>query len=263
MTRRVAGMAVVGTLVAGCTGALPEPVDLLLINANVYTLNWPDPASDGTPSPDAPYSASEGWHADAQAVGVRGGRIVFVGGERQHVAAFRQGLPSAAYQPVAVGDTTYWAFTKVVHMSTVGKVRLTISMDNPALTGDPRYLVTRQLHWNAGTILNAYDKRRQTEPFYRDEKHHLGFEACQLRDEPGTIRHWYLTFLAYSLCQLQIALSRPGKGAKANLKTVGDCCRQANDELVRALVLYIGHRLDQGESPEALLHNLFGNLSAR
>jgi len=73
-------MAVVATLVAGCTGTLPEPVDLLLINANVYTLNWPDPASDGTPSPDAPYSASEGWRADAQAVGVRDGRIVFVGG---------------------------------------------------------------------------------------------------------------------------------------------------------------------------------------
>jgi hypothetical protein len=173
----------------------------------------------------------------------RSNRIVFVGGDRLHVADLRQRLPATAYQPVAVGDTTYWAFTKVVHMSTLGKVRLTISMDNPALTGDPRYLVTRQLHWNAGTILNGYDKRRQTEPFYRDEKHHLGFEECQLRDEPGTIRHWYLSFLAYSLCQLEIALSRQGKGAKANLQTVGDCCRQANAELVRALVSYIANRL--------------------
>jgi len=189
-------------------------------------------------------------------------RIVFVANERLHVSAFRQRLPSAAYHPVAVGDTTYWAFTKVLRMSTLGKVRLTISFDNPALTGDPRYLVTRQLHWNATSVLHAYDKRRQTEPFYRDEKHHLGFEECQLRDEQGTIRHWYLTFLAYSLCQLEIALSRVAKGAKASLNTVGDCCRQANDELVRALVYWIIHRVEQGESAEAVLQGLLGHLSA-
>ena len=193
----------------------------------------------------------------------RSNRIVFVGGERLHVSDLRQRLPSTAYHPVTVGDTTYWAFTKVVRMSTLGKVRLTISLDNPALTGDPRYLVTRQLHWNAGTILNAYDKRRQTEPFYRDEKHHLGFEECQLRDEQGTIRHWYLTFLAYSLCQLEIALSRPGQGGQPRLETVGDCCRQANAELVGALVRWIIHRMEQGEGAEAVIHSLLGHFSAR
>ncbi len=185
-------------------------------------------------------------------------RIIFVANERLSVSAFRQRLPGTAYHSVAVGDTTYWAFTKVVRMSTLGKVRVTISFDNPALTGDPRYLVTRQVHWNAASILNAYDKRRQTEPFYRDEKHHLGFEECQLRDEQGTMRHWYLTFLAYSLCQLEIARSRLGKGVKASLNTVGDCCRQANDELVRALVYWILHRVEQGQSAEAVLQGLLG-----
>jgi len=190
-------------------------------------------------------------------------RIIFVANERLNVSALRQRLPSAAYHPVPVGDTIYWAFTKVVGMSTLGKVRLTISFDNPALTGDPRYLVTRQLHWNATSVLNAYDKRRQTEPFYRDEKHHLGFEECQLRDEQGTIRHWYLTFLAYSLCQLEMALSRVAKGAKASLNTVGDCCRQANDELVRALVYWIIHRVEQGDSADVVLQGLLGHLSTR
>ena len=80
MTSRVAAIAVAGSLAAGCAGAPPEPVDLLLVNANVYTLAWPDPAADGTPSPGAPYSAGEGWHGDAQAVGVRDGRVVHVGG---------------------------------------------------------------------------------------------------------------------------------------------------------------------------------------
>jgi hypothetical protein len=189
-------------------------------------------------------------------------RIIFVAKERLSVAAFCQRVPATSYHSVTVGETTYWAFSKVVRMSTLGKVRLTFSFDNPALSGEPRYLVTRQLHWNASSILNSYDKRRQTEPFYRAEKHDLGFEACQLRDEQGTIRHWYLTFLAYSFCQLEIALSRQGKGAKASLETVGDCCRQANDELVRALVWWISRRIEQGDSAAAVLQRLFGALPA-
>ena len=57
----------------------PEPVDLLLTNGRVYTLDWGEPAADGTPAADAPYSPDRGWRPDAQAVAVHGGRIVFVG----------------------------------------------------------------------------------------------------------------------------------------------------------------------------------------
>ncbi len=200
-------------------------------------------------------------HDKAWIGGCKSDRIIFVARERLSVANFCRRLPKKAYHTVSVGEEVYWAFTKVVQMSTLGQVRLLISFDNPDLKGDPRYLVTRQLHWNATRILNDYDKRRQTEPFYRDEKHHLGFEDCQLRDEQGTMRHWYLDFLAYSLCQLEIALSRVGKGAKASPKTVGDCCRQANDELVEALVYWIIHRAEQGESAQVILQRLFTPLT--
>jgi len=57
----------------------PQPADLLLTNARVYSLGWSEPGLDGAPALDAPYSASEGWRPDAEAVAVRGGRIVFVG----------------------------------------------------------------------------------------------------------------------------------------------------------------------------------------
>jgi hypothetical protein len=194
--------------------------------------------------------------------GCKSDRIIFVARERLNVEEFRRRLPKEAYHMVKVGKDVYWAFTKVVLMSTLGQVRLLISFDNPDLRGDPRYLVTRQLHWNATSVLNEYDKRRQTEPFYRDEKHHLGFEECQLRDEQGTKRHWYLDFLAYSLCQLEIALSKVGKGAKASPQTVGDCCRQANAELVEALVHWIIRRVEQGESAGIILQRLFGHLAA-
>src|SRR5690606_31852011 len=56
----------------------PE-ADLLIVNARVYTLAWGEPAPDGTPAADAPYDEAAGWHPEAEAVVVRGGRILFVG----------------------------------------------------------------------------------------------------------------------------------------------------------------------------------------
>jgi predicted amidohydrolase YtcJ len=44
----------------------------------VYTLAWPDPAPDGTPAAQAPFAAGA-WHPDAEAVAIRGDRIVFTG----------------------------------------------------------------------------------------------------------------------------------------------------------------------------------------
>jgi hypothetical protein len=55
-----------------------EPADTLLLNGQVYTFAWDDPASDGKPAANAPYQAG-GWKPDAEAIAVRGARIVFVG----------------------------------------------------------------------------------------------------------------------------------------------------------------------------------------
>jgi predicted amidohydrolase YtcJ len=59
-----------------------EPADLLLVNGRVYTLAWDDPAADGTPAANAPRTAG-GFHPDAEALAIRGERIVFVGSARE------------------------------------------------------------------------------------------------------------------------------------------------------------------------------------
>jgi len=69
-----------------CAAAAPvsaqtSAADLLLVNGRVYTLSWDDPSPDGTPAANAPRSAG-GFHPDAEAVAIRGDRIVFVGTER-------------------------------------------------------------------------------------------------------------------------------------------------------------------------------------
>jgi predicted amidohydrolase YtcJ len=65
-------------LAAACGGRQHEPADLLLVNARVYTLSWPQPDADGRPAPGAPHDGRT-WHPDADAIAIRAGRIVFVG----------------------------------------------------------------------------------------------------------------------------------------------------------------------------------------
>ncbi len=50
----------------------------MLVNARVYTLDWPDPAGDGTPMPGSPNDEG-GWHPDADAVVLDGNAIAYVG----------------------------------------------------------------------------------------------------------------------------------------------------------------------------------------
>src|SRR5579859_1890075 len=69
---------VVGAVLLSALGAsAPNAADLILTNGRVYTLSWPDPAPDGAPAPGAPYT--NGWHPDAEAIALRGDKIVFVG----------------------------------------------------------------------------------------------------------------------------------------------------------------------------------------
>lgn len=68
-----------GTIVPACSTVPPvEPAETLLVNGRVYTFGWDEPAADGTPAANAPHGP-DGWRPDAEAIAVRGGRIVFVG----------------------------------------------------------------------------------------------------------------------------------------------------------------------------------------
>ncbi len=71
----------------GC-GSDPGSADLILTNAQVYTLDWGEPDAEGNPAPDAPFDPVTGWRPDAEAVAVQDGVIVFVG-DAEGAEAFR------------------------------------------------------------------------------------------------------------------------------------------------------------------------------
>lgn len=65
-----------------CRGDRPDPADLVLVNARVYSLAWGEPDAEGRPAADAPHDAN-GWRPSDEAVAIRGDRIVFVGARRE------------------------------------------------------------------------------------------------------------------------------------------------------------------------------------
>ena len=82
--RRLSSLVIVcGLLLSGCQRvAGDESADVLLTGGKIYTFTWDDPATDGAPAKNAPHS-SAGWKPDAEAIAVRGSRIVFVGSSRE------------------------------------------------------------------------------------------------------------------------------------------------------------------------------------
>lgn len=71
---------------AACACAAPPRrggavADVLFVHATAYTLAWDDPGGDGTPAANAPFDAATGWHPDATTIGVRDGRIIYVGND--------------------------------------------------------------------------------------------------------------------------------------------------------------------------------------
>jgi predicted amidohydrolase YtcJ len=72
---RKLGIAVMTVVAAACG---TSDADLILTNANVYTLSWGDPDQEGNPAADAPYTNGR-WTPDAEAVAVTDGLIMAVG----------------------------------------------------------------------------------------------------------------------------------------------------------------------------------------
>ena len=56
--------------------------DIVITNANVYTLNWNNPSLDGTPAENAPFKNNI-WTFDAQAIAIKDNIIQFVGSNKE------------------------------------------------------------------------------------------------------------------------------------------------------------------------------------
>lgn len=183
-------------------------------------------------------------------------RKVFFRGRWLQLQEYIQTIPSSAYRPYQVGNQLYWAFTKVLPMKSLQrrKVRIVASFSDTVKTDTtPNFYATNRKDWEPKRILLTYKDRWPTETFNEDVKGCLGFEDYQLRQWQGIRRHWYLSFLAYSLLGAQKPPGRSREAVKGQFASTGQRCRAVADELVGQLIHWTAQQLQNGGSPDSIL----------
>jgi len=189
------------------------------------------------------------------------GRRIPLSGPHIKVKELVEVLPSSAYKPITVRDTTYYGFTKSVRVPSLGRVRILICFENSTLTGPYAVLITNRRDWTATQILQRYLQRWPIETFYQDGKGHLGLAAYRMRSTTAIQKHWCLVFVAYSLVHLACLPPRPLAGTTRfptrPIKTIGEVCRQQAQSLIQALILYAHDLLQAGESAQDVFQKLF------
>ena len=165
-------------------------------------------------------------------------------------------IPKSAFKPVQIDQQTYYCFTKNVRIASLGKVRLVISFDNPALEGTCAVLITNHLSWGAKKIIQTYLLRWPIETFYRDAKQNLGLNDYRMRQSHAIQKHWSLVFVAYSFLHLH-SLPASSRKSKVPIKSIGQVIRQQSQQVIEDLILHAHHLLATSLDPRLVFDQLF------
>ena len=188
---------------------------------------------------------------------LKSNRNLMIKNEKISVSEYIKRIPKSSYRQIKTNTgRLYWVFTKVVHVCSLGKVRLVISYDNKSLKGDPTVLATNRKEWEPVKIISTYELRWSIDAFYRDAKQHLGLEAYQLRNAKGIKRHWYFVFLAYTFLMLNVQNSKLLRRIKANIATIGESSRALADEVTLSLILWVYKNFRNNKPVEEVLQCL-------
>lgn len=186
-------------------------------------------------------------------------RLVLVQNRWVQLQQYIQTIPTRAYRPYKIGDHLYWAFTKVLPMKNLKRQRVRIVASyQDKVNSDrlPNFYATNRKDWEAKRILTSYLDRWPTETFNEDAKGNLGFEDYQLRQLRAIKRHWYLSFVAYSLLGDQAPPGRSRWAVRGRFQSTGQRCQAVVDELLGDLVQWIAGQTEAGLSPDNILRAL-------
>ena len=186
-------------------------------------------------------------------------RLVLVQNRWVQLQHYIQTIPTSAYRPYKIGSHLYWAFSKVLPMKNLKRqrVRIVASYEDQVKPNRlPDFYATNRKDWEVKRILTTYLDRWPTETFNEDVKGNLGFEAYQLRHLRAIKRHWYLSFVAYSLLGDQGPPGRSRWAVRGQFQSTGQRCQAVVDELLAYLVQWIHEQFNLGLTPDHILNRL-------
>jgi len=186
-------------------------------------------------------------------------RKVLYQGRWQQLQTFIKTIPTDAYRPAKINDHLYWIFAKNLPAQFLKrrKIRLVAVYDTQLnLSKIPSFFISNRLDWEAKRIFITYLDRWPTETLNQDVKGNLAFAQVQLRRGLGIRRHWYLSFVAYSLLGDQGLPGRARWTVRGQFQSTGQRCQTVVDELLGYLVYWIVRQHQGGRSPELILQQL-------
>jgi hypothetical protein len=186
-------------------------------------------------------------------------RLVLVQNQWVQLQEYIPTIPASAYRPYKIGSHLFWAFTKVLPMKNLKRqrVRIVASYEDKVKPNRlPDFYATNRKDWEVKRILTTYLDRWPTETFNEDAKGNLGFEDYQLRQLRAIKRHWYLSFVAYSLLGDQGPPGRSRWAVRGRFQSTGQRCQAVVDELLGDLVQWIVQQLEAGLTPDKVLQTL-------
>ena len=186
-------------------------------------------------------------------------RKVLYQGHWQQLATFITQITAEAYQPVKINNHLYWLFAKNLPVQFLNrrKLRVVAVYDTDLkLHKTPLFYLSNRLDWEAKRIFTTYLDRWPTETLNQDVKGNLAFAEVQLRRWRGIKRHWYLSFVAYSLLGDQGLPGRSRWTVRGQFQSTGQRCQAVVDELLGYLVNWIVRQHQGGRSPEQILQRL-------
>jgi SRSO17 transposase len=132
---------------------------------------------------------------------LRSNRKVTYSGDKLRVDALAERIDTIERD---VDEETYHIWTKKLHVSQMGDVKLVIAEketeedeENPV-----KYLATNKIDAPTEHVIRSYGMRWRIETFFEDSKQDLGLGDCEMQTNEGASRHWHLLMAAYSLVRL-------------------------------------------------------------
>jgi len=186
-------------------------------------------------------------------------RKILYEGRWQAIEEFSQRFSEDDYRSIKINDRLYWCFAKNLKTEFLDrrKLRFLLVYDtNLILTKAPLFFASNRLDWDAKRILTAYLDRWPTETLNQDVKGNLHFADTQLRRWRAIKRHWYLSFVAYSLLG---DLGPPGRSrwaVRGRFQSTGQRCQMVVDELLGHLVYWVVAQVQGGQAPDLILQQL-------